>query len=127
MLENKFYKVSHNGGTYVTGLFVNPITWETKLECLRDYDYSDCSRDNDELYYMPIDEEVARLWRRHCGIVGVGDTVEVIKGRKMPIGYIGKVADLRDWRDQFGRVQATYAVFEDGKRTNVDNCRILEE
>ena len=51
-----FFKVAENGGTYVTGVFYNPTTGEVKHELLRDYDYADGSRDNDELYYMPIDE-----------------------------------------------------------------------
>ena len=127
MLENKFYKVSHNGGTYVTGLFFNPVTRETRLERLRDYDYDDCRNDNDELYYMPINEEAARLYRRHIGLVEAGDLVEVVKGRKMPIGYVGRVVRVYDWKDCYGRVQATYAVFEDGQKTSVWNCKILDE
>lgn len=125
MLENRFYKVSHNGGTYVTGLFVNPITWETKTYCLRDYDYDDGSRDNDELYYMPINEEAAEAWRKHLGIVGVGDVVMVVKGRKIPHGTIAKVARITEWKDCYGRVQTIYAVFEDGRRTSVYNCAIV--
>ena len=120
-----FYKVSQNGGTYVTALFVNPETWEDYLVCVRDYDYGDCSRDNDELYYMPIDEEVAELYRKHIGIIAAGDTVEVYKGRKVPIGTVAKVARVYDWRDCYGRTQATYAVFEDGRKTSVYNCRIV--
>ena len=48
--ENKFYKISHHGSTYVTGEFYNPVTKELKSELLADYDYADGSRDNVELY-----------------------------------------------------------------------------
>jgi hypothetical protein len=32
MFENRFYKVSHTGGTYVTGMFFNPITGDNLVE-----------------------------------------------------------------------------------------------
>ena len=54
MLENKFYKVRQEGGSYVVATLYNPITKESKTICVRDYDYFDCSRDNDKIYYMDI-------------------------------------------------------------------------
>ena len=45
-----FFKVKQSGGSYVVAVFYNPYTGETRSECVRDYDYGDCSRDNDELY-----------------------------------------------------------------------------
>ena len=124
-METRFRKVSQTGGTYVTALFVDPETWETKSVCVRDYDYDDCSRDNDELYYMEIDREAEELYRKHLNIVAVGDTVEVVKGRKIPHGTIAKVAKVYDWKDCYGRVQTRYAVFEDGRKTSVYNCKII--
>lgn len=124
-MEDKFYKVNQTGGGYVVALFFNPVTKETYTKCVRDYDYEDGSRDNDELYYMPIDAEVAEIYRKHIGIIAAGDTVEVVKGRKIPHGTIAKVVRVYDWRDCYGRVQATYAVFEDGRKTSVYNCRIV--
>ena len=124
-MENKFYKVNQSGGSYVVALFVNPVTWESYTVCARDYDYSDCSRDNDEVYYMPIDEEVAEAWRKHLNIVAAGDTVKVVKGRKVPLGTVAKVTRVYDYKDRYGRVVATYAVFEDGQKTSVYNCEIV--
>lgn len=124
-MESRFKKVGMNGGSYVTALFVDTETWETKFVAVRDYDYSDCSRDNDELYNMPIDEAAADLWRKHCGIVEAGDTVKVVKGRKVKIGTIAKVVKVYDWKDAYGRVQATYAVLDTGEKTSVWNCEIL--
>lgn len=121
-----FYKVAENGGTYVTGVFYNPETGEVKRELLRDYDYADGSRDNDELYYMPINEEVRILWLHSMGRILVGDVVEVVKGRKIPIGTIGKVKDIRPYKDRYGRRVADYVYFEDGTRTNIDNCKLRE-
>ena len=125
MLENKFYKVNQTGGSYVVALFVNPVTWKSYTVCVRDYDYSDCSRDNDELYHMPIDEEAADAWRKHIGIVEAGDTVKVVKGRKVPLGTVAKVTRVYDYKDRYGRVVAVYAVLDNGQKTSVYNCEII--
>lgn len=127
MLENKFYKVNQSGGTYITATFYNPITGETKTQCVRDYDYSDCSRDNDELYYMDIDEDARTEYLHSLGVILVGDVIEVIKGRTIPHGYIGTVVNKRDYKDRYGRYIATYIYFEDGQKINVDNCKRIED
>ena len=124
-----FFKVNQEGCTYVTALFWNPETDETYTKCVRDYDYSDCSRDDDELYYMPIDEKVRKAYRdkirRKLQLVEVGDTVKVVKGRKVPIGTVAKVVDVREWRDCWGRVQTRYAYLDNGMKTSETNCEIL--
>lgn len=127
MKENGFFKVGQDGGTFVVGYFWNPDTKELISKCVRDYDYADCSRDNDSLYYMEIDEDIRRDWLHHNGIILVGDTVEVFKGRKVPIGYTGLVTKVYDWRDRYGRVQATYAILDYTFKTNINNCRRIEE
>lgn len=121
-----FHKVSHEGGTYVTGMFYNPETGEEISVLLRDYDYADCSRDNDELYYMPIDEEVRVLWLHKHGIICEGDTVKVVKGRKIPIGTVAKVVKIKAYYDKYHRWCADYAYLDNGMKTNVDNCELLE-
>ena len=40
--------------------FFNPCTLEEYSKCVRDYDYMDCSRDDDEAYYMEIDKNAER-------------------------------------------------------------------
>lgn len=120
-----FYKVAESGGCYCTATFFNPTTKEVKTVCTRDYDYSDCSRDNDELYYAPIDENIRRDFLHFRGCILVGDTVEVFKGRKVPIGTIGTVVKKFDYKDNFGRVQTTYVVFADGQKTSIANCRLI--
>ena len=42
-IKEGFYKVCQSGGTYVTATFFNPCTLEEYTQCVRDYDYSDCS------------------------------------------------------------------------------------
>ena len=127
MKEHGFYKVWQGGGTYVSATFFNPITQEYKTCCVRDYDYYDCSRDNDSLYYMEIDEDVKRKWYHFNGLLMVGDKVEVVKGRKLPVGTVGTITRIYDWKDRYGRVQTTYAVFEDGRKTNIYNCKLKED
>ena len=57
----------------------------------------------------------------------VGDKVEVFKGRKVPIGYTGTVTKIYDWKDLYGRVQATYVILDYTFKTNINNCRRVEE
>lgn len=120
-----FYKVAQSGGSFIVATFFNPETNEVKTEVVRDYDYADCSRDNDELYYMPIDEDARRAFLRFNGVVSIGDTVKVVKGRKVPIGTIAEVVDIRDWKDQYGRVQTRYAYLSNGMKTSTSNCEIV--
>ena len=126
LIESGFFKIPHDGGGFVTGRFYNPITKETFTETLRDYDYADCSRDNDSLYFMKVNETVRKKYFHEQGSFFEGDYVEVFKGRKMPIGYIGKVERFYDWKDQYGRTRTTYVVFEDGQKTNYWNCRLYK-
>lgn len=126
-MENKYYKVSHEGSTFVTGYFYNPITKESKRLVLRDYDYDDGSRDNDELYYMPINEEARKIWLHDNGVIQIGDTVKVVKGRKIEIGTIAKVVSFSEWKDRYGKAQCTFVHLDNGQRTNVCNCELLNK
>ena len=129
MIKEGFKKVSESGGCYVTARFFNPETGEEYSSCVRDYDNSDGSRDDDEAYYAPIDEEALKLWKRKHGIVSVGDCVKVVRGRKLPIGRIGIVTRIYDWKDMYGRVQTRYCEFSDGYgetlRTSLANVELI--
>lgn len=120
-----FHKVAHEGGCFVTGTFYNPETGETVTGCIRDYDYADGSRDNDELYYLPIDEVARVLWLHSRGIVLTGDTVRVVKGRKVPLGTVGTVESIRPYYDRYRRHVADYVYFTDGQRTNINNVELI--
>lgn len=125
-----FYKVAQSGGTFITATFYNPETDEEITTCVRDYDYMDRSRDNDDLYDMPILDEENPVFRKYAHKHGrflKGDTVFVFKGRKVPIGYSGKVARVKEIRDRYRRWVADYIVFEDGQQTNVNNCILVME
>jgi hypothetical protein len=126
MLENKFYKVAQGGYSFITATYFNPVTKEYKSVVARDYDYADCSRDNDEVYYEEINEEARRAWLHFNGEILVGDTIEVIKGRTLPHGFIGTVRKVCDFKDRYGRYVATYAYFEEGGKINIDNCKLVK-
>ena len=119
------------GGTYVTALFWNPDTKETKSVCVRDYDYADCSRDNDELYHMAINEEMRKSYYAYVahsvGRAVEGDLVEVYKGRKVPKGTRGIVVNIKAITDRYGRWVADYVYLDNGYKTNMDNCKLVQE
>ena len=74
---------------------------------------------------MPINEQAKKAYYRHIGKICVGDTIKVVKGRKVPIGTIATVTDIRDWKDQYGRTQTRYAYLDNGQRTSVSNCELI--
>lgn len=120
---NGFYKVSESGGTFVTVVYFNPETNEDDSLVARDYDYADKSRDNDSIYYAPINEELRREWKHRNGAILDGDKVEIVKGRKLPKGTIHTVAGRRPILDRYGRRVCEYLVFTDGLQTNIANCK----
>ena len=117
-----FKKVSQSGGSYVQATFYNMDSKDEFTMCVRDYDYSDGSRDDDELYYMEIDEEARVDWLHKHGQILKGDQVKVIKGRKVKVGTIAKVVGKREIKDQYGRWVADYVILDNGQQTNVTNC-----
>jgi len=128
VLENRFYKIGQEGGTFVVGYWWNPVSGERKSCCVRDYDYEDGSRDRDDLYYEPIDREVSKLFERKVlGRVFEGDLVEVVKGRTIEHGFVGRVKKVYPFKDRYGRVFADYVYFEDGRKINMDNVKWVEE
>ncbi len=126
VIERGFRKVHQVGGTFIVATFFNAATGEVESHCVRDYDYSDCSRDNDYLYNMKIDETARRAWQHHIGLILEGDLVKVVAGRKLPIGTTGYVKSIKPIYNKYGKWVANYVYFENGDRTNVTNCVILE-
>ena len=122
-LENRWYKVAQSGNTFITATLFNPVTLESRNEIARDYD--EPRNDNDEIYYMPINEDALRAWRSHNGIMQDGDKVRVIKGRKYPVGTEFIVRAVYPMRDKYDRWVADYAYFVGGGKCNVANLEII--
>ena len=55
----------------------------------------------------------------------VGDTIEVYKGRKYPIGTRFIVKDECVWKDRYGREQAFYWITTTGVKVDKFNCVIV--
>lgn len=110
---------------HTRAFFYNPTTRKHVSMIVTDAD--DPRRDNWELYRMPINTEFERLWNIHNGIIFEGATVEVFKGRKVPVGTIAVVEKIKPWYDRYGRWQCNYAYLSNGMRTNTSNCRLHME
>lgn len=125
-----FYLVSTDGFSVTYGVFFNPTTKERFTK--RIWDNDDWRVENEAevqaLRMLPRPTEaVMKAYYRFIGEIQVGDLVEVYKGRKIPKGYRGVVVKIWNWRDQYGRSQTTYVNFPDGQKTNIANCRLVEE
>lgn len=73
--------------------------------------FSDCSPLPEELkssYTQAVKEKALLIINEHQDTI-VGDTVEVVAGRKFSKGSIATVQGFRDYRDRYGRVQTRYA------------------
>lgn len=123
---NGFYKVAEDNGGVCVGYFFNPNTMEFFSKKIWDID-DDRLLENDyiqTLRYLPINETIRKMWKHHNGEILIGDTARVVKGRKMPIGYIGVVEKIKPFYDRYGRWKCNYIYFADGQRTNYDNCEL---
>lgn len=125
-----FYLVNTDGFSVTYGTFFNPTTKERFTK--RIWDNDDWRVENEPevqaLRMLPRpDETVMKAYYHFIGKIQVGDLVEVYKGRKIPKGYRGVVVKIWDWRDQYGRSQTTYVNFQDGQKTSISNCRLVEE
>ena len=119
-----FYKVAEDNGGVCVGTFWNPETKESFSKITWDIDrpYINDDEEIEILRYLPINREVRSAWLHYNGIIQVNDVVEVVKGRKVPIGTIAKVIDKKPYKDRYGRTQAIYLYFDNGMKTNENNC-----
>ena len=124
-VEDGWRKVSESGGSYVTAKLFNVNTGEDVTICVRDYDYSDGSRDDDYWYNMSVDDDARVAYCVKHGIIDKGVRAMVVKGRKIAHGYTGRVVKMRKIYDCYDRWVTTYAVFSDGKSTDVKNCVLV--
>lgn len=119
-----FYKVAEDNGGVCVGTFWNPETKESFSKITWDIDrpYINDNEEIEILRYLPINREVRSAWLHYNGIIQVNDVVKVVKGRKVPIGTIAKVIDKKPYKDRYGRTQAIYLYFDNGMKTNENNC-----
>lgn len=103
-----------------------PINWEGYLILLSDGTFERIEYDDLENYQMASNSEVKEYWQRK-GYLYVGDTVEIIKGRKIAIGEI-KIIDSFKYIEipgTYGKKKCTYVIFKDGTACNINNVKGL--
>lgn len=122
MLENRFYKVTERGGSYVVAVLFNPITHEEKTINIYDDD-APYPITNEEYYFLPVDKTVKELYSRFKGEIKSGDLVKIVKGRKM-LNEIKRVVKTFEYRVH-GGYSVSYLVFEDNTKVQKDNCVLI--
>ena len=73
-----------------------------------------------------MDKVLLKIYNYDNNIITEGQLVEVVKGRKIPIGYIGEIKKIYPYMDKYGRVQNYIAYFKDGNKTNIANLKIIK-
>ena len=123
-MEDGWRKVSATYSlTFASALLFNIVTGESVTVWTRDYDRWDATEcGGADWHDVPIDNDAWLAYCRKNGIVAVGLRAKVVKGRKVPIGYSGLVSRIRKIYDRYDRWVANYVEFEDGTRTNINNC-----
>ena len=125
--DSNWRKIRQEGGSYIVAYFFNIKTLEVESFSVRDYDYSDCSRDDDDLYYMDIDQDALKAFYRSRGIIQEGDRVMIVKGRKFPAGTVKTVRKIYPLKDRYNRWIADYLYFDDGTKCDMKNCILIME
>lgn len=114
----------------------NPITKDLKhiITDDKDYPYGEGALLNreyttaelDNLWRMPIDKEVLKQYNLDNNIPFVGAKIEVIKGRKYPIGTQDIIIKLYDYKDKFNRFICRYAETENGLKISTQNIKLID-
>ena len=137
MLEklNGYSKIKVSGGSLSTHYFYNAETKETIHIITDDKEYGYREgltsqeftwEELDLIEKMEIDQETLKIYNYDNNIICEGQIVEVVKGRKIPKGYIGEIKKIYPYMDKYGRVQNYIAYFKDGNKTNIDNLKIIK-
>jgi len=125
-----FYKVSEErSATQTYATFFNPYTGEQFQE--KTSDRADERWDKDlfmrELDDISINNDAKWLWNRSNGVVQTGDKVRVVKGRTLAHGTEASVKSIRDLKNDYGQVIATYAYLDNGEKISVKNVQVVED
>ena len=122
-----FYKVGEDNGSVCVGMFYNPETGELFSKITWDIDrpYINDDEEIEILRYLPINHEIRRQWLHKNGVIQEGDTIKVVKGRKIPLGTVAKVRKIYPFYDRYHRWQADYVYLDNGTKTNINNCILV--
>lgn len=133
-----YKKIMHTGGSLIRCTLYNPNTKKVVDFIVDDFEYSYgdglINRDYDlqtleYIRHMQIDQEALKHYKIHVlKEITEGAKVEVIKGKKYPIGLQGTVKKLYTYivPNTCGKVQVQYAILETGEKINVKNLKLIE-
>lgn len=121
-----FYKVNIDNGGVCVDTFFNPETKESFSKITWDIDrpYINDNEETEILRFLPLNKDVRKEWLTFNGVIQIGDTIEVFKGRKIPKGTIAKVVNIKPFYDCYHRWQCDYAYLDNGQKTNISNCKL---
>lgn len=132
-----FVKIAQENGTLVRCDLYNPITKEKISVVVDDHEYpymeGPCvSRQYphevlEKIREMPVDVDMLKQYKFDAGLVVVGATIEVVKGRKYSKGDRGVVTKVYDYKDRYGRWVAEYCLTSNGMKINTANVRLVGE
>ena len=135
-----YKKIVHTGGSLVRCTLYNPNTKEVVNFIVDNYEYNYgdgllINRDYDLetleyiRYNMQIDSEALKHYEKHVlKVITEGSRVEVIKGKKYPIGLQGTVKKLYTYivPNTYNKVKVQYAILDTGEKINVKNIKLIE-
>ena len=133
-----YKKIMHTGGSLVRCTLYNPETKKVVSFTVDDYeyDYGDglINRDYDlqtleYIRHMQIDPEALKHYKIHVlKEITEGAQVEVVRGKKYPIGLKGTVKEFYTYivPNSYGKVQVRYAILVSGEKINVKNLKLIE-
>ena len=134
-----YKKIMHTGGSLIKCTLYNPGTKKVVDFTVDDYeyDYGDglINRDYDLQtleyirYNMQIDSDALKHYKKHVlKEITEGSKVEVVKGKKYPIGLQGTVKKLYRYivPNTYNKVQVQYAILETGEKINTKNIKLIE-
>ncbi len=129
-----YKKIKHSGGSLITCELYNPATKDLKRVIVDDmeYQYGDglINRDYpmevlEAIRSMPIDDNTLYQYNIDQGIPCVGAKIEVVKGRKYPKGQQGKIINMYDYKDCYGRYVTTYCITDNGMKITTNNIKVI--
>jgi hypothetical protein len=137
--EYKDYKkIMHTGGSLARCTLYNPNTQKTVDFIVDDYEYQygdgfiNQEFDLKTLEYirrMQIDSEALKHYKNHVlKEITEGSKIEVVRGKKYPIGLQGIVKKLYTYivPNTYNKVKVQYAILDTGEKINIKNIKLIE-
>ena len=133
-----YKKIMHTGGSLIRCILYNQNTKKVVNFIVDDFEYSygdgliNYDYDLETLEYirrMQIDSEALKHYKKHVlKEITEGSQVEVVKGKKYPIGLRGTVQKFYTYivPNSYGKIQVEYVILETGEKINTKNIKLIE-